>query len=128
MTISNIIKNQCPNCKQANVFQSSNLFSYRTIKMNDHCPVCQLDFIKEPGFYWGAMYVSYGLAILEGLGTCTINSLLGIPVSDTSNLWIIIFVMLLLSPFNFRMARIIWLYILPGINSHRRLHQYSNPI
>lgn len=27
--------------------------------MKDHCEVCELDFMPEPGFYYGSMYVSY---------------------------------------------------------------------
>jgi hypothetical protein len=32
--------------------------------MNEHCPVCGLHFGRgEPGYFTGAMYFSYGLAI-----------------------------------------------------------------
>lgn len=31
--------------------------------MPDHCPECGLSFMPEPGFYYGAMYVSYALTI-----------------------------------------------------------------
>ena len=32
--------------------------------MNEDCPVCGLDFDRgEPGYFTGAMYVSYALAI-----------------------------------------------------------------
>lgn len=31
--------------------------------MNDSCSVCGEDFKKEPGFYFGAMYASYGLTV-----------------------------------------------------------------
>jgi hypothetical protein len=30
--------------------------------MYDNCPKCHQDFQKEPGFYWGAMYIGYGLS------------------------------------------------------------------
>lgn len=90
--------------------------------MNAECPFCKLDFVKEPGFYWGAMYASYALAILEAFIALIINTLIGISPKDNLTIWIIVSVLLLLSPFNFRMARIIWLYILPDINSHKRLN------
>ena len=31
--------------------------------MNDRCPVCGLHFNREPGYFLGAMYISYGLGI-----------------------------------------------------------------
>jgi hypothetical protein len=31
--------------------------------MNDRCPVCGLHFDREPGYFLGAMYISYGLGI-----------------------------------------------------------------
>ena len=31
--------------------------------MPDQCPECGLSFMPEPGFYYGAMYVSYALTI-----------------------------------------------------------------
>jgi hypothetical protein len=31
--------------------------------MNDRCPSCGLLFNREPGYFLGAMYISYGLAL-----------------------------------------------------------------
>ncbi len=31
--------------------------------MNDRCPGCGLHFNREPGYFLGAMYISYGLAL-----------------------------------------------------------------
>ena len=32
-------------------------------KMHDCCPGCGLHFNREPGYFLGAMYISYGLAL-----------------------------------------------------------------
>ncbi len=32
--------------------------------MHDECPSCGLRFNREPGYFLGAMYVSYGLALV----------------------------------------------------------------
>ena len=34
------------------------------VTMNDPCPVCGLVFEREPGYFYGAMYFSYALAVL----------------------------------------------------------------
>lgn len=31
--------------------------------MNDRCPTCGLHFNREPGYFLGAMYISYGLGL-----------------------------------------------------------------
>jgi hypothetical protein len=31
--------------------------------MHPRCPVCGLNFNREPGYFLGAMYISYGLAV-----------------------------------------------------------------
>ncbi len=38
--------------------------------MHDRCPTCGLLFNREPGYFLGAMYISYGLglAFVVGLG------------------------------------------------------------
>jgi uncharacterized protein (DUF983 family) len=52
-----ILLRRCPRCRQGQVFRS-------TWVMNEDCPVCGLDFDRgEPGYFTGAMYVSYALAI-----------------------------------------------------------------
>ena len=33
-------------------------------KMHERCPTCGLKFEREPGYFLGAMYVSYGLALV----------------------------------------------------------------
>ena len=32
--------------------------------MHERCPVCDLKFEREAGYFLGAMYVSYGLALV----------------------------------------------------------------
>jgi Protein of unknown function (DUF983) len=38
--------------------------------MHDECPACGLHFNREPGYFLGAMYISYGLgiAVIVGFG------------------------------------------------------------
>jgi len=33
--------------------------------MHECCPSCGLKFEREPGYFLGAMYLSYGLALIE---------------------------------------------------------------
>ncbi|MEL7021087.1 MAG: DUF983 domain-containing protein [Bacteroidota bacterium] len=51
----------CPRCKEGNLFVSPMKLSNPS-HMNERCAVCDLDFEPEPGFYFGALIVSYGIS------------------------------------------------------------------
>src|SRR5206468_11713822 len=52
-----IIRQRCPVCLQGAMFRGR-------FEMNTTCPVCGHRFEREPGFFQGAMYVSYGIGIV----------------------------------------------------------------
>lgn len=112
MILTHILKEECPQCHQGKVFNTS-LLSLKIGKMNNECTHCHLDFTKETGFYWGAMFVSYALGTAEVFITYFICRLLGTGTFDTINLWVVIATIVLLSPFNFKLSRVIWLYLFP---------------
>jgi uncharacterized protein (DUF983 family) len=52
----------CPRCRTGRIFRSS---IFRGLpKMHECCPVCGLKFEREEGYFLGAMYISYGLALI----------------------------------------------------------------
>ena len=62
--LSSILRFRCPACREGRLFKVRNAYRLRTI--NDSapaCPVCKADFTREPGFYFGAAYVSYALTV-----------------------------------------------------------------
>jgi len=76
--------------------------------MNEKCESCSYVFDKESGYFLGAFYVSYGLTVFELIILFILIQFF------TLNLWVIfptMFISLvLLSFFNFRISRIIWIY------------------
>jgi hypothetical protein len=108
-----LVANKCPHCGKGHVYQRGLLAKFGSLKMNNECPVCHLSFTKDPGFYWGAMYASYGLALVEVLLVYTVARILGTKPFDGINLVYIMGTILVCAPFNFRMARLIWLYVFP---------------
>ncbi|RPG81643.1 MAG: DUF983 domain-containing protein [Crocinitomicaceae bacterium TMED114] len=62
--LANVLVNRCPACREGRLFQVRNPYRPRTINaMHAACPACQADFEREPGFYFGAAYVSYALTV-----------------------------------------------------------------
>jgi uncharacterized protein (DUF983 family) len=99
--LSAILKQRCPRCMQGKVFAT-------LWDMESHCPVCHLEFEREPGYFLGAMYFSYGLAIISGAPTLFLMLGLG-----AANLWIVLALacqLALSSPLLFRYSRVMWLH------------------
>lgn len=54
-----IVQLTCPQCREGKLFHTPTMSFQRSFDMKSRCDVCGLDFMPEPGFYYGAMYVSY---------------------------------------------------------------------
>ena len=113
MLLIDLIRNKCPVCHKGSVYQKNNLASYGHDEMNTECPVCKTSFTKDPGFYWGSMYVSYALSMTEAFLAYLICRLLGTEKYDYVNLVAAVLAILVCSPLNFRLARLSWLYLFP---------------
>ncbi|MEP0272538.1 MAG: hypothetical protein ABJF93_11665 [Balneola sp.] len=78
--------------------------------MKEKCSNCGFRFEKEPGYFTGAMYISYGLCIIEMV---TIFMLFQLTTIHSDYLiYFLSLTVILLWPFNFRMSRIIWMYLI----------------
>lgn len=59
-----IIHCKCPKCMEGDLFIHRSAYTLKGMfDMPDRCPVCGQDFQIEPGFYLGAMWVSYPIVI-----------------------------------------------------------------
>lgn len=61
-TLVDILQQRCPRCRLGKIFIGSAFLGFP--KMHERCPVCRLRFEREAGYFLGAMYISYGLALL----------------------------------------------------------------
>lgn len=102
-----VVNLKCPRCHEGDMF-SHPVWSAKFAEMNKQCEVCGFDFIQEPSYYFGAMYISYGMqvavfvAVYLGL-RYTINP-------DTwTYVWAMIAASILILPFNFRISRAGWI-------------------
>lgn len=110
-----IINGQCPRCRTGHMFVEPNLRLRGFDKMHTHCPVCGLRFDPEPGFYNGAMYVSYAVSVaLTIIVGFSVYFIFGNP-----EMWVymtaIVSVVILLSTTLFRYSRILYLHVFGGI-------------
>jgi uncharacterized protein (DUF983 family) len=56
-----IVRGLCPRCRRGQIFSRS-LFAGLP-KMNERCAACGLKFEREQGYFLGALYMSYAMAV-----------------------------------------------------------------
>src|SRR6266852_6724889 len=61
-TLPSILQQRCPRCRMGGIFRYSIFRGFP--KMCERCPVCDLKFEREPGYFLGAMYFSFALGVL----------------------------------------------------------------
>lgn len=53
---------KCPRCQEGDLYKTPLASMQGIYNMHDKCSHCEQPFEMEPGFYWGAMYIGYGLS------------------------------------------------------------------
>ncbi len=96
-----IIGLRCPRCLRGKVFRS--LFV-----THEHCPECGLKFAREPGFFMGAMYFSYGMGIIAALPICAV--MFYHEYSPWAIFGVVVLQLAILSPLLLRYSRVVWLH------------------
>jgi len=100
----------CPQCRKGKIFPV-NMFSYRKLtQVNKICPVCEANFVPEPDFFYGAMYISYAFSVALVITALTaINVLVAKP-----ELWMylttVVVMNILLMPAMLRYSKVLYLY------------------
>lgn len=100
-SIIGAVTNVCPRCFEGKVF--SGVFS-----MHKDCPHCGLHYEREPGYFLGAMSLSYAMGFIVILPI-----FLTLLLKDAPMAWVIgapAAVIISIAPITFRLSRLIWLH------------------
>ena len=98
-----LLRQRCPHCCEGKIYE-------RGLKMHERCPVCKLRFEREPGYFLGSLYISYGMST----GFLLIGLLIGswlLPEVDLG--WIVLLAGAVFVPFVpmvTRYARVMWIF------------------
>ncbi|WP_348822775.1 DUF983 domain-containing protein [Flavobacterium aestuarii] len=104
-----ILTGTCPKCMNESMYVDKNLLHIGSIlKMHEKCSHCGLKYQIEPSFFYGAMYVSYGLNVAIGIGTFLVSYLFFGAEIQTSFISIIV-TLILLFPIVLRWSRNIYI-------------------
>jgi len=78
--------------------------------MNERCPTCGIAFSREPGYFAGAMYISYALGLPIVFTLATTLRLVFSTWSFESVMAVATLLFLPTVPFLFRYSRILWIH------------------
>ncbi|WP_428229934.1 DUF983 domain-containing protein [Flavobacterium sp.] len=103
--LNSILTGSCPKCQNESMYSDKNpLHLTKVLKMNDHCSHCGLKYQIEPSFFYGAMYVSYGLNVAVGIAAFIV-SFVFFKASIEESFIAIVITLIVLFPFVLRLSR-----------------------
>ncbi|MCY1221453.1 hypothetical protein D3C87_74160 [compost metagenome] len=69
-----ILTGTCPKCQNESMYVDKNPYNLsRIFQMHERCSHCEQKYKIEPSFFYGAMYVSYGVGIAFGVAAFIIS-------------------------------------------------------
>ncbi len=107
--IYSIFTGTCPKCHQESMYKTKNPYVLSDVlKINDHCSNCKLKYRLEPSFFYGSMYVSYGVGIAFSVIAFLISYL--VFESSLKEAFVAIVITMIVSgPIIMRLSRNIWI-------------------
>ena len=105
-----IFKMKCPKCHEGDLFPTGTFSFQKPFDMHDRCPNCNENYAPEPGFYYGAMFISYiitGWFCLAFVGLL----ILGFGWSINASFAALIVVIAILFVWIFRISRSLWINV-----------------
>ena len=103
-----IFKMKCPQCQEGDFFISHPYDLKKAGILHENCSKCGLKYSKEPGFYYGAMYVNYALGVALFVTLWVSFNLFFPDLSVGWQIGLIIFFTVILTPYMYALSKIIW--------------------
>lgn len=116
--LASIFNMTCPNCRKGDLFYTNTFSFQKSFDMPNRCPNCNQKYMLEPGFYYGAMFISYiitGFFCLAVIGIC----MLIFGLSVWTSFALLIFICAILFVWFFRISRSIWIHMRVPFKSYK---------
>ena len=103
-----ILTGTCPVCHEESMYKDDNPYHVSQLfDMHERCSNCHTKYKMEPSFFFGAMYVSYGVGIAFATPAFIIPYFF-LNVSLLNTFFIIVAVLFIFLPIIVRLSRNIW--------------------
>ena len=104
-----ILTGTCPKCHNEPMYLEKNPYKLNTtLKMNETCSHCGTRYKIEPSFFYGAMYVSYGVGIAFAFAAFFVSRYL-IGTTLLTSFFAIMGTLIFFMPVIMRLSRNIWI-------------------
>ncbi len=108
--LGSILSKKCPRCRSSKLFIEPMMLN-KPLDMNDRCPICGQNFMPEPGFYYGAMFISYLISSFFFLIVAGVT-IIYFDFTVEGAFGLIIFLGIFLYFWLLRVSRSIWIHIM----------------
>lgn len=121
-----IFKMKCPKCQEGDFFKSHPYDLKRAGDIYEKCSECGLKYSKEPGFYYGAMYVSYALGVILFVALWVSFNLFFDDLNVGIQILIISLASIFTAPYFYALSKIIWANLF--VKSDSRLNENQKKV
>jgi uncharacterized protein (DUF983 family) len=107
--IYSILFGACPKCHQESMYVDKNPYHITDVlKIHDHCSHCNTKYRMEPSFFYGSMYVSYGVGIAFAISAFIVSFVI-LNSSLVTAFIVIVVTLIAFMPIIMRLSRNIWI-------------------
>ncbi|MFD1063255.1 DUF983 domain-containing protein [Winogradskyella litorisediminis] len=107
--IYSIITGVCPKCHGESMYVEKNPYKITdTLTMHERCSKCNTKYAMEPSFFYGSMYVSYGVGVAFAVAAFVISNII-FESSLVTAFVAIVAVLVGFMPIIMRVSRNIWI-------------------
>lgn len=104
-----IFTGTCPKCHEESMYTNPNPYALMdTLKIGEKCSNCQTKYRLEPSFFFGSMYVSYGVGIAFAVAAFVISYFIFSSTLTTAFIAITA-TLVVFMPIIMRVSRTIWI-------------------
>ena len=108
--LASAVGHKCPRCRLGDLFETGSFSFSKPLEMPGNCPRCGQSYYPEPGFYYGAMFMSYIITSFFCLGVVGL-CILVFDLSVNASFGILIGILAVTFVWFFRTARSVWIHM-----------------
>ncbi len=122
--LNSILTGSCPKCQEESMYKEKNPYKMgKVFDMHKTCSHCGTRYKMEPSFFYGAMYVSYGVSIAFAVAAFIISNVF-IGLGLIHSFIAIVVTLIITFPIILRLSRNIWINMFMHFDKNWKEHKH----